>query len=299
MEAMDLHQLRVFRAAAMNRGFTRAAEDLHLSQSTVSQHIKQLEEELGSQLFLRVGKRVFLTPSGQTLLEYAERILRELKNAQTAVSELGSIQRGTVRLGTGASTLIHRLPGVIAAHRKRFPDIELIVVTGTTESLLAEMRAQRLDLSIVTLPVSFTDLRVTPLGSEELVVVAPRDHPLGRTGRVRPAELETVPFILYEKQTAMQILVDAYFSRLGITPRITMEMENTEAIKSLIRSGLGFSILPECAVADLKATDALCIVKLKAPPLRRELGLVTVDAAVLPNTIQELADSIVKGLRAG
>src|ERR1700679_462074 len=99
---MDLQQLRVFREAAKAGGFTRASESLHLSQSTISLHIKRLEEELGSPLFLRTKKRVYLNEAGQLLLQYVERIFQEVKNAQMAVQELNQLQRGTIRLGSGA-----------------------------------------------------------------------------------------------------------------------------------------------------------------------------------------------------
>ena len=115
---------------------------MHLSQSTVSQHIKQLEEELGCPLFLRVGKRVVVTEAGNVLLQYAERIFRDLKNAEMAVREMNAMKRGTVRLGVGPTTLTYRLPHVLGDYKRRFPDIELIVLAGTTEFLL-ECHARR------------------------------------------------------------------------------------------------------------------------------------------------------------
>ena len=118
---MDLHQLRVFQAAINSGGFTRAGEQLHLSQSTVSQHIKLLEEELGCSLFLRVGKRVLVTEAGKTLLQYAERIFRDVKNAEMAVREMNALKRGTVRLGIGATTLTYRLPPILRDYIRRLP----------------------------------------------------------------------------------------------------------------------------------------------------------------------------------
>ena len=130
-------------------GFTRAGEELHLSQSTVSQHIKLLEEELGCPLFMRVGKRVLVTESGSVLLQYAERIFRDLKNAEMAIREMNALKRGTVRFGVGPTTLIYRLPHVLRDYQRRFPDIELIVLSGTTEFLLDSLKSQHLDLAIV------------------------------------------------------------------------------------------------------------------------------------------------------
>ncbi len=112
---MNLQQLRVFHAAAVSKSFTRAAELLHLSQSTVSLHVKELEDELECALFLRVGRRVVLSQTGALLLDYVEKILRDLKNAEMAVREMNAVQRGTVHLGTGATTLMYRLSPVLAA----------------------------------------------------------------------------------------------------------------------------------------------------------------------------------------
>jgi len=292
---MDLQQLRVFQAAVKNGGFTRAGEALHLSQSTVSQHIKQLEESLGCPLFLRVGKRVVVSEAGHVLMQYAERIFRDLKNAEMAVRELSASKRGTVRFGVGPTTLTYRLPHVLADYKKLFPEIELIVLAGTTEFLLQSMKSQTLDLAIVmqnAIPAS--GLAVTPLGREEMVVVVNREHPLARKTAVEPADLAGLRFILYEKNTAMENLIDHYFRLMGIAPKIIMEVENNEAIKSLVGAGLGASILPLCAVTE--HSTQLRIVRVKGMPLIRELALVSMDTEMLPNAIRELASALVRAL---
>jgi len=268
---MDLHQLRVFQAAVKNGGFTRAGEELHLSQSTVSQHIKLLEEEFGGPLFLRVGKRVVVTEAGQLLLEHAERIFRDIKNAEMAIREINTLKRGTVRLGVGPTTLTYRLPRTLGNYMRRFPDIELVVLAGTTEFLLDSLQSQQLDLAIVMATTPRQGVNFALLGSEEMVVVLDRTHPLARKRALEPADLASLRFILYGRNTAMQNLIDRYFASLGVHPRITMEVENNEAIKSLVRAGLGASILPLCSVAE--------------------------DTEVLPGAIRELTLELVRDLR--
>jgi LysR family cyn operon transcriptional activator len=289
---MDLHQLRVFQAAVKSGGFTRASEHLRLSQSTVSQHIKQLEDELGCPLFLRVGKRVLVTEAGRVLLQYAETIFRDLKNAEMAVREMNAMQRGTVRLGVGPTTLTYRLPHVLGDYSRQFPDIELIVLAGTTEFLLDALRAQHLDLAVVMRTAPRPGMTVTPLGHEEMIIVVNREHPLARRKTVEPADLASLRFILYEKHTAMQNVIDRYFESLGVTPRIAMEVENNEAIKSLVRVGLGASIMPLCAVEDEPADSRLRVLRVKGKPLTRELQMVSADAEILPKAIRELAASL-------
>jgi DNA-binding transcriptional LysR family regulator len=293
---MDFHQLRVFGAAVKSGGFTRAGEDLHLSQSTVSQHIKLLEEELGCPLFLRVGKRVQVTEAGKVLLQYAERIFRDLKNAEMAVREVNALKRGTVRLGVGPTTLIYRLPPVLGDYKRRFPDIELIVLAGTTEFLLQALRSQHVDLAIVMPTGPQAGLNIRPLGREEMVIVINRDHPFARRRTIEPSELSALRFILYEKNTAMQNVIDRFFNSLDVSPKITMEVENNEAIKSLVRAGLGSSILPLCAIANEPPDGEIRILRVKGKPLVRQLQLVSADAAVFPRAIVELASILTSAL---
>jgi len=293
---MDLHQLRVFQAAVKKGGFTRAGEELHISQSTVSQHIRLMEEELGCPLFMRVGKRVLVTEAGSVLLQYAERIFRDLKNAEMAIREMNSLRRGTVRLGVGPTTLAYQLPHVLRDYKRRFPDIDLIVLAGTTEFLLDALRSQHLDLAVVMRTGPQPGLTMKPLGREELVIVLNREHPLARQKSLTPADLASLRFILYEKNTAMQNLIDRFFESLGIAPRIDMEVENNEAIKSLVRVGLGASILPRCAVSNEPPDGQLRVLRVKGRPIIRELRLASLDAEVLPNAIRELSDALIAAL---
>lgn len=294
---MDFQQLRVFRSAARSGGFTRASEQLHLSQSTVSQHIRQLEEELGTQLFLRTGKRVMLSEAGSLLLLYTDKIFQDLKHAGMAVRELSARQKGRVRLGTGASTLIYRLSAILNDYSRRFPEIELVVVTGTTEFLLAGIRSDQLDLAIVMSPAPEAGLAVTPLGQEELVVVLGKQHPLANKKLLKPEDLARLRFIMYEKHTAMQSLIDGYFEMLQVDPQIAMEIEDIEAIKSLVGAGLGAAILPRCS-----AEEPVRGTRIRVMPttqrLFRNLGLVRREGSMPPRTIQELSSGLVAGLRA-
>ena len=293
---MDFHQLRVFQAAATFGGFTRAAEQLNLSQSTVSQHIKQLETELGSPLFLRVGKRVLVSEAGRLLLQYADRIFQDLTNAEMAVREISALKRGTVRLGVGATTLTYRLPRILGDYNRRFREIELVVVTGTTEFLLAAVKGHQVDLAIVMSPREEPGMRITPLGTEELVMVLHHHHPLARKSVLVPDDLRKLRFILYEKRTKMQNLIDSYFETLGFAPQVAMEVESIEAMKSLVRAGLGASVLPLCAVADKVLAARLRVLRVKGAPLLRHLGLATLDSAMQPRAIRELAERLTAGL---
>jgi LysR family transcriptional activator of glutamate synthase operon len=286
--AVDLHQLRVFHSAVNAGGFTHASRELHLSQSTVSQHIKQLEEELACQLFMRVGKRVLLTEAGQLLREHCEKIFQDVSNAQMSIRELAGLQRGKLRFGTGATTLIYQLPPVLESYHARFPNIELIIVSDITDNILRDVRAQRLDLGLVMLPIEERDLEVTPLCDEELKIALPSRHPLARKRALSVSDLSQLRFILYEQKTVMRRLIDGYFECLGVKPRVAMVMENIEAIKSLVGAGLGASVLPVPAVGAEAQDKKVTLLRVEKRPLQRQLGLVTLKSSYLPNAVREM-----------
>ncbi len=293
---MDLHQIKVFYAAARAGGFTRASQELHLSQSTISQHIKQLEDSLGSQLFMRVGKRVLLTDAGHLLRDHCERILQDVKNAEMAIRELSGLQRGKVRLGTGATTLIYQLPPVLESYQARYPNIELVIVSDTTDVLIRDVQAQRLDLGLVMLPVTGNDLQLTPLCEEELLIALPSRHPLARKSSLTVNDLRELRFILYEKKTVMRSLIDNWFATLGVAPQLAMVIENIEAIKSLVGAGLGASVLPAHAIGNDALDRKVKMLRVPQHRLHRQLALVTLKSAFVPNAVCALSEIILKEL---
>ena len=292
---MDLQQLRVFREAAKAGGFTRASEELHLSQSPISLHIKRLEEELGCPLFLRAKKRVYLNEAGGVLLQYADRIFQEIKNAEMAVRELSELQCGTIRLGSGATTVTYLLPRILGAYQRKYPEIELIVTTDSSEALALAVHQQKLDLAVVMLPVQPSlALELLPILREELVYVVNSSHPLATKQVVQPQDILDVPFISFLQGSAMQMNLDTHFAAMGIAPRITMEMENIEAIKALVRAGLGAAVLPSCSVSPTLGT--IRPLRIRGFRMERELALALPKAAVLPQAIQKLASRLAKGI---
>jgi LysR family transcriptional activator of glutamate synthase operon len=296
---MDLHHLRVFQAAARTLSFTAAGRDLSLSQSTVSLHIKQLENEFGCQLFLRSRKKVALSNAGRTLLQYVDRTFTELKNAELAVREFSSSHRGTIRLGVGATTLIYLLPPVLARYRRKYPEIEILVTTATTEVLLQSTLNGEIDLAIVMSPSdALAEVETIALMEEELVFVFPPRHPLAQKTTLRAADLQDLPFISHLRGTAMRTVQEQYFDEMGAHPRTVMEMESMEAIKSLIRAGMGSSLLPLCCVTGLHGRG-LMIREVSGLKMTRHLLLAVNDWRAHPPAIHRLAKRIIKAFGGG
>src|SRR5262245_53990182 len=196
---LNLTHLRTLRAVVSHGSFSRAAEELHLSQPAVSLHIRQLEECAGHRLLERVGKRAFPTKAGEVLLEHAIRALGELEAAHQALERMRGVVAGRIRVGTGATASTYLLPPLLHRLRSRYPDLELVVRTRSSAEIAAAVAADQREVGIVTLPVSARALAVSPLCVDPLVaIVAPGRTPRPRRAMTAP-DLARHPLILYER----------------------------------------------------------------------------------------------------
>ena len=272
---MDLNpaHVRTLREIARHGSFSRAAESLRLSQPAVSLHMRQLEARCGTALLERVGKRAFPTPAGAVLLEHAGRAFAELEAAQEALRQLRGVVAGRLRLGTGATASIHLLPPLLRRMRARYPELELIVVTGNAPEIAAAVAANELDVALVTLPVTGRQLLVTPLLLDPLVAVGPPAQAWPQRGALTATELAHYPLIVYERGGTIRRVIDGWFRRGRARPRIVMELGNEEAIKKLVGAGLGVSVSPAMAVREEVRAGVLSMRPL-SPALVRRLGLV-------------------------
>jgi len=263
------------------QSFSRAAEALHLSQPAVSLHVRQLEEAFGLPLLERLGKRAEATQAGALLLERGGRALDALEAAVGSVHALRGVVAGRVRVGTGATASIYLLPPILRRLRARYPEIEMVIVTGNTPEIAKAVAENALDVAVVTLPVRPRQLVVTPFYTDRLVAIAPpgwRWHgrrSRGRGGRraLTPADLAGEPLILYERGGTIRQVIESWFRRGRVTPRIAMELGNGEAIKTLVSAGLGPSITSWVSVRAEARAGTLRVFPL-SPPLVRRLGII-------------------------
>ena len=270
---LTLAHLRTLAEIARRSSFSRAAEALGLSQPAVSLHVRHLERALATPLLERVGKRAVPTEAGRLLLEHAGRAAAELDAAVQALARRRGVVAGRVRLGAGATASIHLLPPLFRRLRARHPGLELQVVTGNTPDIVARLLANELDLAVVTNPTASRRLAMAPLGTDPLVAVAPGGVEWRRRRPFTPADLGRHPLILYERGGAIRGVIDAWFRRAGVAPRVAMELGSAEAIKKLVEAGLGLSISPAVAVRAEVRAGALRAIALD-PPLARRLGVV-------------------------
>ncbi|MCG5243450.1 LysR family transcriptional regulator [Azospirillum doebereinerae] len=272
MRRLNLDQLLTFALVVEHAGFTEAAARLGLTQPAVSLQIRNLEDRLGVRLIERVGKRALPTAAGRDLLPFVRRLRDEADAAMTHMMRHRTGETGRVRVGTGATACIYRLPPLLAALRAAHPGLEIIVVTGNTPDILDAVEAGTLDLALVTLPAARPGLSIEPVCAEAMVAVDARADGVSLSAPMTPVEAAAGPLILYERGGTMRAVIDAWFVAGGAQPRPAMELGNVEAIKNLVAAGLGRSILPAVTVAGEGDRDRFGVRPL-APPLTRTLGL--------------------------
>src|ERR671918_1283862 len=195
---LQVAHLRPLQPIARHGSFSRAAQALRLTQPAVSMQVRHLERALGLPLLERVGKRAFPTPAGQLLLTHADRALRELEAGMERVQELRGVVAGRVRLGTSASISIYLLPPALRRFRVRYPETEVVVVTGNAAGITRAIVANELDVGIVSLPVRDRELVVTPFFRDELVAIAPSEPVWRRMRTIEAPALAARPLILFE-----------------------------------------------------------------------------------------------------
>jgi DNA-binding transcriptional LysR family regulator len=273
MRGLNLDQLITFATVVEHGGFTEAAGRLGLTQPAVSMQIRNLEERFGVRLVERVGKRALPTAAGRDLLPFIRRLREEMEAAAVAMGRHRAGQVGRVRIGTGATACIYRLPPILTALRSAHPGLEIIVVTGNTPDILDAVEGGALDQALVTLPAGRPGLSIEPVCAEELVCVGPLAARGDPQADMTPAALADETLILYERGGTMRAVIDGWFMAGGIQPRPAMELGNVEAIKNLVAAGLGRSILPSVTVGSPQDCDRFAVQPL-TPPLVRKLGLV-------------------------
>ncbi|WP_052282308.1 LysR family transcriptional regulator [Kluyvera genomosp. 1] len=286
MTTLNLGNLATFRLVVQRGSFSAAAEVLGISQPAVSLQVRQLEQFLQTRLLERTGRGIKATSAGLTLLLHGERIDQAVNEAVQSVNECSGSVSGSVSIGTGATACIHLLPPLLQQLRERYQRLTVGVTTGNTPEIVRAIEENRLDLGLVTLPVSGRNLEVMPVQREEFVlIIAPQlnKHSL----QVTPNGLMALPLIAFEQGSGTRDLIDDWFQHAGIQARPVMQLGSIEAIKRMVSAGLGYSIIPRMAVEATRDREGLHVCSL-TPPLYRQLAVVMRQDRVLSKGIAEI-----------
>lgn len=245
---MDIRQLSTFIEVARVKSFTKAGEKLGYTQSTVTNHIRSIEEAVGNKVFDRLGKTVRLTDSGERLLKYAKKII-QLHDEAIQMSQLSEMPSGTIRVGANESLMAYRLPAVLLKYKKQYPTVKVLLQPSENQSLQSELKEGKFDCALFINPERLNDDIVTvDLIEEQLVLVGPRQHRLTQMDAVPVEELENEVLLLTEKGSYRELLEEILNEARVQTQKISFW--NIEAIKQSVKSGLGLSFLPKMTVIE-------------------------------------------------
>ena len=245
---MDFPRLWVFRAVARHLSFSRAADELHLSQPAVSKHIRQLEAELGVQLFHRLGNRVELTDAGRIVADYTQRVAVLTEEVRRVLGELAGLQRGYLRLGASTTLGLYLLPAVLARFQKKYPDLDTTLAIINSAEVTRRLLSGEFDLGFVGAAVDTAGLQIRPLVDDEIVLIVPARHALSKQRAFMPEMLSQETLIVREPGSATRQITEAHLAQLGITPKRIVEMTGCEGVKQSVAAGLGIAFISERAI---------------------------------------------------
>jgi DNA-binding transcriptional LysR family regulator len=271
VKTLNLDYLQSFLIVIECGSFSAAAERLQLSQPAVSLQVRQLEKTLNATLIERIGRKARPTAAGVALLAHAQQINTAVASAVDAVTQHTSGTAGRVRLGTGATACIFLLPPILKALRTALPAVEITVTTGNTAEIAKAIEDNTIDIGLVTMPVSGRNFEISPVLNDEFVLIAPHDMPL--PPRITPAVLSAKPVLLFEPGGNTRRIADRWLARGSVSLKPLMSLGSVEAIKELVRAGLGCAILPGMAVST-GANQRDMIVRPLSPKLYRRLAVV-------------------------
>jgi DNA-binding transcriptional LysR family regulator len=270
---VDVHALRTFVEVARQRGFTRASEALHLTQPAVSKVVKALEDELGTPLLHREGRRVSLTEAGRVVLERAQGVLDALRVIEEEVVEMTSLRRGRLRFGVPPIVGVTFFPPLLAEFHKAHPGIVLELREEGSHHIEALVTSRELDVGAVVLPTDERAFETLPFVRDALSAVLHPTHPLARRTSVALRELADTPFVLYRPEFALHGHILDACRRAGFKPSVVSESSHWDFIVAMVAADIGVALLPETIARQLDL-EQVRIVRLTEPVIPWHVALI-------------------------
>ncbi len=263
-----LRQLQVFEKVACHLNYSRAAEELYLSQPAVSMQIRQLEDHIGLPLFEQMGKKIFLTEAGRELFHYSRSIAQQLAEMEAVFGEMKGLGQGRLTLSV-VNTANYFTSRLLARFCQRHPGINVMLQVANRAAVLKQLADNSTDLAIMGQPPDGLDISAESFLDNPLVVIAAPSHPLAKLKRIKLARLALETFLSREPGSGTRSAMERIFAEHKIQPRISMEMETNEAIKQAVQAGMGLGILSLHSIELELETKRLVILNVEHFPLRR------------------------------
>lgn len=270
---MDLDQLHTFLEIVRLKSFSKAAQTCYRTQPAISAQVRQIEQELNSILFERLGTKIALTVAGRIFADYAEQILALRKQAQDAINELEKVPRGELVIAASEATCIYVLPQVFSEFKKRFPNVQLVVDRSFGSRVVQAVLDNQADFGLTQLPVQEKKLQVVKVHSDEIRLLLPPHHRLARNSQVIPQDLIGEPLLLPKTGTTRARL-NEWLDPIDESMIVSMELDSTEMIKRFVMAELGVSFIAASHCAEEIETGRLAAVSLSPEPMIRRVGLI-------------------------
>ena len=290
---MDFDQLETFLEVARLSSFSRAAEKRFRTQPAISSQIRALEEEVGAKLLDRSGGKVSLTASGKLFLKYAEDTLESRKTVLTAIAETERVPRGEIIVGANEGTCLHILPEVFAEFKKRYPDVAVNIKRSDYAKILESVIDNSVDFGIISLPVTDPRLTVVLIHRDELVIIAPPQHPIAKMKSATVAEVAKFPLVLAKGGHTRDAL-EELFHQHRLKPRYAMELDSSELLKRFVAADVGVGFIARSNVIEDVRAHALAAIPISDAQIRRDLALVFRKDKALSRAALAFIDTTVK-----
>lgn len=268
MKHVTLRQLKVFEAVARHLSFSRAAEELHLTQPAVSMQVKQLEEQAGLPLTEMIGKKVYLTEAGEEIARHARRIAQQLREAEEALDALKGVRGGRLAIGV-ISTAKYFAPRLLAEFKHRHPGVELQLGVYNRETVVRKLADNEIDLAIMGQPPQDFPTVAEAFADHPLVIIAAPDHPLAKMKQVAPALLNEETFVIREPGSGTRAAMERFFADVGIMPKHRMELISNETLKQAVMAGLGLAFISAHTVSLECEVGRLVVLPVDGTPIVR------------------------------
>ncbi len=294
---LTLRQLQVFEAVTRHLSYTRAAEELFLSQPAVSMQVRQLETQLGVTLLEQLGKRIHLTEAGREVYQYSRAIAHQLEEMESVLANLKGLTGGKLRISV-ASTANYFVPNLLAAFYRRHPDVTVSLDITNRETLLHQLSENTVDLVVMGQPPSDTDVEAGAFMDNPLVVVAPPEHPLVQEKHIPLARLQDEVFLVREPGSGTRVAMERFFNERGIHLTTGMEVGSNEAIKQSVQAGLGLGLLSRDTLEQELSLKRLAILDVAEFPILRHWYVVHRRGKRLPTVAQAFKEFLLEDARA-
>lgn len=276
---MIIEPLMIFKKVAEERSFSKAAEDLFLSQPAVSSHIRNLENEFGTKLIYRSSKHVELTPAGEVLYEQAGRIINQYQETKDKINQIQSVVAGDLRIGASFTIGEYILPQLVSLMATMYPNLNISVTIGNTEEIVQGLRQNRLDIALVEGKISGKDFILEPFMEDEMVLIAPLGHSLSKIKNATVKELKDHVWILRESGSGTREFSDRFIQTLSLQKRHSYVFSSNTGVKAAVISGLGIALVSKLIIQkELRAGELVLIpLEEKLPRLTRDFVIARSD----------------------